>query len=71
VVIVAVEPNCLVRLVDAGELPAVMVGSHRRLRAADVTAFKAARDAGRRAALDRLAELSEDVGGDAVAAKPR
>ena len=56
----------LVRLVDSGRLPAVKVGSHRRLRASDVEAFKIARDKGRDAALDRLVELSEEVGGYAL-----
>ncbi len=58
-----VSRQYLVRIVDAGELPAVKVGSHRRLRAADVVAFKAVRDAKRRSALDRLTALSEELGG--------
>jgi excisionase family DNA binding protein len=53
----------LVQLVDAGELAAVKVGTHRRLRLADVEAFKVARDAKRTAALDQLTALSEEVGG--------
>ncbi|WP_223844141.1 excisionase family DNA-binding protein [Rhizobium gallicum] len=35
----------LVRSVDAGELPAEKVGSHRRLRVAEIAAFKAPRGA--------------------------
>jgi excisionase family DNA binding protein len=58
-----VSRQYLVRLVDSGELAAVKVGSHRRLQASDVAAFKIARDAKRRSALDRLAELSEAAGG--------
>lgn len=61
----------LVQLVDAGELAAVRVGTHRRLRLADVEAFKAARDAKRSAALDQLTALSEEVGGYAFDAKAR
>ncbi|OWV72874.1 excisionase [Rhizobium sp. R339] len=69
--ILNVSRQYLVRLVDAGELPAEMVGSHRRLRATDVAAFKAARDARRTSALDRLTSLSEDVDGYALGNKPR
>jgi excisionase family DNA binding protein len=61
--ILNVSRQYLVRLIDAGELPAEKVGSHRRLRATDVAAFKAHRDARRASALDRLTSLSEDVGG--------
>lgn len=69
--ILNVSRQYLVRLVDAGELAAEKVGSHRRLRATDVAAFKAARDAKRASALDRLASLSEDVGGYELEAKRR
>jgi excisionase family DNA binding protein len=58
-----VSRQYLVQLVDDRRLPAVMVGSHRRLRAADVQAFKAVRDRERSAALDRLVALSKDAGG--------
>jgi excisionase family DNA binding protein len=66
-----VSRQYLVRLVDAGELAAVKVGSHRRLRVADIVAFKAARDAKRTSALDRLSELSEEAGCYAIDAKRR
>jgi excisionase family DNA binding protein len=61
--ILNVSRQYLVRLVDRGELPAEKVGSHRRLKATDIAAFKAARDARRSSALDRLTSLSEDVNG--------
>jgi excisionase family DNA binding protein len=66
-----VSRQYLVRLVDAGELAAVKVGSHRRLRVAEIAAFKAVRDAKRTSALDRLTELSEEAGGYAIDTKRR
>jgi len=66
-----VSRQYLVRLVDAGELAAVKVGSHRRLRVAEIVAFKAARDAKRASALDRLTGLSEEAGGYAIDPKRR
>ena len=66
-----VSRQYLVRLVDAGELAAVKVGSHRRLRVAELVAFKAARDAKRTSALDRLTELSEEAGSYAIDTKQR
>ena len=66
--ILNVSRQYLVRLVDSGRLPAVKVGSHRRLRAIDVEGFRAARDQDRAAALDELAALSEEIGGYAVEA---
>ena len=61
----------LVRLVDAGDVPAIKVGSHRRLRAGDVAAYKISREARRDSALDRLTELSEEAGGYALGTTPR
>lgn len=66
-----VSRQYLVRLVDAGDLPAEEVGSHRRLRLADVLTFKAQRDTQRTSALDRLTTLSEDAGGYALDDKSR
>jgi excisionase family DNA binding protein len=61
-----VSRQYVVRLIDQAVLPSTKVGSHRRVRANDVAAYKADRDARRDAALDRLAALSEDAGGDGV-----
>jgi len=52
----------LVRLVDEGTLPHHMVGTHRRLYARDVFAYKARRDASRRKILDDLAEAESAEG---------
>ncbi|MEX2697079.1 excisionase family DNA-binding protein [Rhizobium mongolense] len=69
--ILNVSRQYLVRLVDSGELASEKVGSHRRLRAGDVAAFKAARDAKRASVLDRLSSLSEDAGGYELEIKQR
>lgn len=58
-----VSRQYVVRLVDQSILPSIKVGTHRRLRLADVLAYKMQRDGERDAALDRLAALSEDAGG--------
>lgn len=58
-----VSRQYVVRLIESGQVPAVKVGAHRRLRPSDVEAFKARRDAQRTNALDTLAALSEDAGG--------
>lgn len=69
--ILNISRQYLVRLVDTGELAGEKVGSHRRLRAGDVAAFKAVRDAKRTSALDRLSALSEDAGGYELEIKRR
>ncbi|MFB3923902.1 MAG: excisionase family DNA-binding protein [Terriglobia bacterium] len=45
----------LIKLLDKGEIPFHMVGTHRRLYARHVLAYKAKRDTVRRKALDDLA----------------
>ena len=62
-----VSRQYVVRLIDRGDLPAVKVGSHRRVRPGDVGAFKAGRDKDRDTALDRLAAASEEIGGYGLA----
>ncbi len=52
----------VVSLIDRGELPALRVGSHRRLKTADVVAFLEAARSGRRAALDEIVAISEELG---------
>jgi excisionase family DNA binding protein len=45
----------LVQLLESGEIPFTKVGTHRRVRAADVMQLKARRDAAHEAVLDELA----------------
>ncbi|MHB8671705.1 MAG: helix-turn-helix domain-containing protein [Acidimicrobiales bacterium] len=50
----------VIRLIESGKLPAHLVGTHRRLSAADVLAYKAHR-AARLAAVDAIAEADADL----------
>ena len=52
----------LVGLIDNGTLPARMVGNQRRLPLADVLAYKADTKAKRRAALEELSALDQELG---------
>ncbi|KNY20075.1 helix-turn-helix domain-containing protein [Methylobacterium sp. ARG-1] len=54
----------LVGLLERGELPFRRVGAHRRVRAADLIAFKRKDEAQRKDALDRMAALTQDLGLD-------
>ena len=52
----------LMRLVDAGKLPAHKVGTHTRLKTRDVLQFKRDRLLAQRAAFDELQRLEEELG---------
>jgi len=52
----------LIRLLEQGELPYEMVGTHRRLRLDDVLAYRRARSARRREALRELSRDADDLG---------
>jgi excisionase family DNA binding protein len=58
-----VSRQYLVRLVDEGRIPAGKTGKHRRLRLADVLAFKEMGDRARRASLRALTRATEAAGG--------
>ncbi len=59
--ILGMSRQFLVQLLEKGEIPFHMVGTHRRLYVRDVIAYKAKRDTSRRRTLDDLAkrEFSE------------
>jgi excisionase family DNA binding protein len=52
----------LVRLLEKGEIPFHMVGTHRRMYARDVLAYKMKRDLSRRKTLDDLARAEYEEG---------
>jgi excisionase family DNA binding protein len=53
--ILGMSRQFLVRLLEKGEIPFHMVGTHRRMYARDVLAYKAKRDSSRRKTLNDLA----------------
>lgn len=52
----------LLRMIDDGKIPHRKVGSHRRVRVADLLAYKQLRYAERRAALDELTAEAQELG---------
>ncbi|MFF2486990.1 helix-turn-helix domain-containing protein [Microbacterium sp. NPDC058062] len=60
--LVGVSRPTLMKLVRAGELPSHQVGTHTRLRTADVLALRRSRARARREALDALRELDDELG---------
>lgn len=58
-----VSRQYLVRLVEQGKIPFTKTGKHRRLRIEDVLEFKKGRDLGRKAALRKLTQMSQELGG--------
>jgi len=58
-----VSRQYLIRLLDEGRIPFTKTGKHRRLRIEDVLAFKEVRDRDRKAGLDELVRMSEELGG--------
>ena len=58
-----VSRQYLVRLLGEGKIPFSKTGKHRRLRIEDVLRYQSERDRQRRAKLDELTALSEELGG--------
>ncbi len=60
--ILGVSRPTVVGLVDTGRLPASRVGTHRRIAAADLLAYRAEVEFDADQAMDELVGLSEDLG---------
>lgn len=56
------RPFLVEQLLEKGEIPFVMVGTHRRIALEDVLAYQQRRKAERKRHLKRLVELSEEYG---------
>ena len=53
----------LVQLLERGEIPFSKVGTHRRVKFGDLAAYKARRATRRRAALDEITRIGQDLEG--------
>lgn len=52
----------LVKILEEGKIPFIKVGSHRRIRFADLMLYKKQRDEERQRALAEITHISEDAG---------
>ena len=60
--ILGISRQFLIQLLEKGEIPFHLVGTHRRLYVRDVIAYKAKRDTSRRKTLDELARQEFSAG---------
>ncbi len=60
--LVQVSRTHLVQLLDEGRIPCRMVGSHRRVRAGDILAWRRKTESRRREALDELTARDQELG---------
>jgi len=52
----------LIKLLESGEIPFRLVGTHRRVRFRDLSEYKSRDDLARRRAADELAQLTQELG---------
>jgi excisionase family DNA binding protein len=58
--LLGVSRPTLIKLLEAGEIPFEQPGRHRRVRLADVLAFRQRRSAEQRERLDRMVDIAEE-----------
>ncbi|MGN9844811.1 excisionase family DNA-binding protein [Nonomuraea sp. H19] len=69
--LLGVSRPTVVRMLERGEIPFEQPGRHRRILLRDVLAYQERRRHQRRASLDRMVEVSEEVDLYEVTAEPR
>ncbi len=65
-----VSRQYMVRLLERGDVPSTKVGTHRRVRAEDLAAYRQRRDDGRRSALAAMVDQAQASGGYDAPATP-
>jgi excisionase family DNA binding protein len=60
--LLGVSRPTVVKLLESGEIPFEQPGRHRRVRLADVLAYRERSSSVRRAALDEMVEIAEEAG---------
>jgi excisionase family DNA binding protein len=52
----------LIKLLEDGKIPFIKIGTHRRIRFSDLVDYKKKRDARREQALEKIAQVSQELG---------